>query len=246
MKAIIIGIVIIVIIIIVVAYSDYIAWFFRLLKYKANHDSQINKLVNENRIKRLVSNKDIKQYLRMVDENIKMLNYPVKKEEYMLSDNLERKLRYSRYDDKAVRELFSDICKYMSVDESKVNLHIRRTSSKSQTASAGLYNEENGNIVLEISTYTVTDQIIATLAHELSHHIMLLNGIKMEKRSTNEVYTDLTAIYMGFYKYFYRSYKERSRIIFDGESRILVDRKKLGYISYKDVKYAKKVLKKIK
>ena len=45
------------------AYSDYIAWFFRLLKYKANHDSQINKLVNENKINRLLSNKEIKNYL---------------------------------------------------------------------------------------------------------------------------------------------------------------------------------------
>jgi len=51
---------------------------------------------------------------------------------------------------------------------------------------------------------------------------------------------------MGFHKYFYRAYKDRSRIIYEGEFLELIDRRKLGYIGYKDVKVAERMIKKIK
>ena len=51
---------------------------------------------------------------------------------------------------------------------------------------------------------------------------------------------------MGFHKFFYRAYKDRSRIIYEGEFLELVDRRKLGYIGYKDVKYASNVARKLK
>ena len=91
MLKIIIGVVIVVLIIIAIAYSDYIAWFFRLFKYRIHHDSQINKLVNENKIRRLVSNKSIRELVKKVDEKIKLLKHPVNPKPYALSDALERK-----------------------------------------------------------------------------------------------------------------------------------------------------------
>ena len=242
---IIIAIVVIILIVILVAYSDYIGWFFRLLKGEIKHNNNLNKLMNENRRDRYLKLNDIKKVVGDVDSKIRELDYPIKSE-YILSSDLERKLRYTRYDDKSIHELFKSIYEFMGINGDDITFNIRRTSSRTQTPVAGSYDDKNKIVTLEISTYSTTDQIISTLSHELSHHILLSNGFELKDRGSNEIFTDITAIYMGFHKFFYRSYRDRSRIIYEGEFLELVDRRKLGYIGYKDVKYAAKFAKKLK
>lgn len=245
MSKIIITIIVIIAIVILVAYSDYIGWFFRLIKGEIRHNNKLNKLMNDNKKSRYLKSNDIRRFVGDVDKKIRELNYPIKKE-YILSQNLERKLRYSRYDDNSILELFKSIYEYMGINGEELTFNIRRTSSRKQTPVAGSYDEKNKAITLEISTYSSTDHLISTLSHELSHHILLSNGFKLKDRGTNEIFTDITAIYMGFHKFFYRAYKDRSRIIYEGEFLELVDRRKLGYIGYKDVKYASNVARKLK
>lgn len=245
MSKIIIVICIIVVIVILVAYSDYIGWFFRLIKREFHHNKKLNKLMNDNKKSRYLKSKDIKKFVENVDKKIHEFNYPVKKE-YILPQDLERTLRYSRYDDKSIQELYKSIYEYMGINGDEITFNIRRTSSRTQTPIAGSYNEKDKLIVLEISTYSTTDHLISTLAHELSHHLLMSNGFVIKDRKSNEVFTDFTAIYMGFHKFFYRAYKDRSRIIYEGEFLELVDRRKLGYVGYKDVRVATKISKKLK
>lgn len=242
---IIIAIIVIILIVVIVAYSDYIGWFFRLLKGEIKHNSKLNKLKNENRRDKYLKLKDIKMLVKDVDQKVRELNYPINKE-YKLSQDLERKLRYTRYDDKSIQELFKSIYEFMGINGADIIFSIRRTSSRTETPIAGSYDEKNRSIILEISTYSTTDKLISTLSHELSHHILLSNGFELKERKMNEIFTDLTAIYMGFHKFFYKAYKDESRIIYDGEFMELVDRKKLGYIGYIDVRNAARVAKKLK
>ena len=218
MIKIIVIVVAIVLIFVIIAYSDYISWFFKLLKGEIQHNNNLNKLMNKNKKNSLVSKKDIKKYLEMIDFNIRKLGYPLKSE-YKLLEELERKLMYSRFDNKYIQELFKSIYEYMGINGEELKFTIRRTSSRTQTPVAGSYNEINKEVTLEVSTYTTIDQVISTLSHELSHHILLSNKVELKNRLDNEILTDLTAIYMGFHKYFYKAYRDKSRIVYEGERR---------------------------
>ncbi len=68
------------------------------------------------------------------------------------------------------------------------------------------------------------DQILATLAHESTHHYLHEHKVQV-----TEIMTDLTAVYLGFGELLYRGYKtvERYR-----------SRTKVGYIQWQDVKLA--------
>ena len=242
---IVIAIVVIILIVVLVAYSDYIGWFFRLLKGEIKHNNKLNKLKNDNRRDKYLKMKDIKMLVKDVDKKVREFGYPIQKE-YKLSQELERKLRYTRFDDKSIHELFKSIYEYMGINGSDLKFVIRRTSSRTQTPVAGSYDEKNKVVTLEISTYSTTNHLISTLSHELSHHILLSNGFELKERKMNEIFTDLTAIYMGFHKFFYKAYKDESRIIYEGEFLELVDRRKLGYIGYIDVKNAARVAKRLK
>lgn len=244
MNKIIISIVVVIIVIVLgVAYSDYVGWFFRMLGGEIRHSKKLNELKNANKRSRYLKKKEIEAIVKKVDEIIKGLNYPINKE-YKLDSELERKLRYSRLDNKYVTALYESISKFMGINTQGLRFIIERTSSKTETSYTGMYNMDEESITLEVSTYSTINQLVATLAHELSHHILISNKFKLEETEQNEIYTDITAIYMGFYKFFYEAYKDKSRIIYDGEFMELVDRKKLGYIGYKDVKIAEKISRK--
>ena len=235
----------IVIALLVIYYRAYVRYFFRLLMGEIKHNNNVNKLMKQNIKKRWLKSKDIKKYVEYAKNNLNKKQYSVKKE-YVLSQEIERRLKYSRYDDKAVEELLKDIFKYLELDYSAITFNIRRTSSRSRTCIAGSYNIYSKSITLEISTYSTLEQIVAILAHESTHHLLYENKIVLKENYKNEILTDITAIYLGFGKYFYKAYKDERRIVFDGEYHEIIDGDKLGYIGYGDAKYTHKCCKKIK
>ena len=147
MTKIIIVVIIIILIVVLVAYSDYIGWFFRLLKGEIKHNNKLNKLKNDNRRDKYLKMKDIKMLVKDVDKKIREFNYPIKKE-YKLSQDLERKLRYTRFDDKSIQELFKSIYEFMGINGDDLKFVIRRTSSRTQTPVAGSYDEKNKVVIL--------------------------------------------------------------------------------------------------
>lgn len=102
---------------------------------------------------------------------------------------------------------------------------------------------DTGNdVFIEISTDVAKykDAILATLAHEISHKILALNGIRISVGSPepifekeNEVLTDITAVYSGFGKQMINGCEcsiSHEEPTIDG-SRKITESIKTGYIS---------------
>lgn len=236
---------IVVIIMYAIYYRAYIIYFFKLINGEIKHNNKIKNLKNKNKKDHILTPNEIKEYVKLSINSLKSIDYSYGTK-YRLDPYLMQKLKYSRLDDKPVIELYQSICKHMNIDRSEIGFSIRRTSSKSKTSIAGSYGYNNHVITIEVSTYTTIERLIATIAHECTHHIFHSNNMVIKDIKKNEILTDISAIILGFGKYFCKAYKDESRIIYEGEFLELVDREKLGYIGYKDVKSVMKYSKKIR
>ena len=221
----------------------YLVYYYHMIKNKYNYDKEKNRLLKANIKKRLLKNDEIKKYIEMIIEKLDEYGYHVNNRKYVVDPNLERELRFSKLDDKPTRRLSDSIMDFMDLNKEEIELTIYHTSSRRRGVYAGLYNENKHTIKIEINTYTTVDNLISVIAHECTHHFLLSKGIKIEPRRSNEIFTDLTAVYLGFGDYFYRGYKAQRRLVFDGGYRTLIDGDKLGYIAYGDIKYAMKYIK---
>ena len=83
------------------------------------------------------------------------------------------------------------------------------------------------------------ENIVSILAHESTHYLLLSNNIKIENRMQNECLTDITAILLGFGEFMVEGYKISNRVIYDEINHRSIKKDRIGYITYKDVKYAK-------
>lgn len=216
-----------------------------MIKGEIKHNNKIKKLKNKNKKNRLLTSNEIKKYVELSIESLRKMGHSFGTK-YKLDPCLRQKLKYSRLDDKAVIELYQSICTHMNIDKSEIEFSIRRTSSRSKTPIAGSYGYNDHVITIEISTYTTIERLVATIAHECTHHIFHSNDMEIKDIKKNEILTDASAIILGFGEYFCDAYKDKSRIIYEGEFLELVDREKLGYIGYKDVKYVMKYCTKIR
>ncbi|MBP3707620.1 MAG: hypothetical protein J6J36_03320 [Clostridia bacterium] len=236
---------VVVLILYAIYYRAYIVYFFKLLKGEIRHNNKIKNLKNKNKKSRLLKSSEIKKYVECSIESLRKINHSFGIK-YKLEPYLMQKLKYSRLDDKSVIELYESICKHMNINKSEIEFRIRRTSSRSKTPIAGSYGYIDHVISIEISTYTTIDRLVATIAHECTHHIFHSNNMEIKDIRKNEILTDTSAIILGFGEYFCKAYKDESRIIYEGEFLELIDREKLGYIGYKDVKSVMKYSKRIK
>ena len=173
------------------------------------------------------------------------------KREFILNEELERHLRYSRFSEKYVLELLNEILSYMNLSPSNVKLKINYLSSKNYIQYAGLYDEKEDlenkkNIVLNIKNDMKINTVISILAHECTHHLLLSNKIRLKERIQNEILTDVTAVLLGFGKYMVEGYKISNRVIYEEVNVRSVDKMRVGYLSYKDIEATMKLRKKIK
>lgn len=75
-----------------------------------------------------------------------------------------------------------------------------RTQKLSGSGSAGLYRQQGYKcyIDIEVQQLKKTQSLIATMAHELSHYIIMTEKGYFFEETENELLTDLTAIAFGF------------------------------------------------
>jgi len=106
------------------------------------------------------------------------------------------------------RRLFEQVCEYMDVSASRVELrfyrvsdpHARSPFSESWARSAGLYQERDGRAVIQVEESQLSDtlSLVATIAHELAH-VHLLGDRRLQKNEDDgERVTDLLAVFLGF------------------------------------------------
>lgn len=72
-------------------------------------------------------------------------------------------------------------------------------------SAAGWYSYQDGvsRIAIKVSKYARYNQILAVLIHECMHYFLRHSGIGYPDTQDNEILTDTTTVYMGFYEYMY-------------------------------------------
>lgn len=72
-------------------------------------------------------------------------------------------------------------------------------------SAAGLYSYRDGVsvITIRVSKYARYNMILAVLIHECMHYFLGHAGIGYPDTQDNEILTDTTTVYMGFYEYMY-------------------------------------------
>lgn len=236
-------IIILVICYLVYLFRYYIYWFFDAVKVSHQNQKGIKDIQKEGMNNRNLSNQDIKLYIEMAVNNLKSINVPINKK-YILNQELERHLRYSRFEEKYVLELLRDILNHMGLDVGKIELKVTYLSSKYTMGYAGMYTEKNEKqdekIEVIIRNDMTMDTVVSILAHECTHHLLLTNGIRLKDRIENECLTDVAAIVMGFGNFMVEGYKISNKVVYDEEFHRSIKKDRVGYLSYKDIKYALK------
>lgn len=241
MKYFIIGFVIFLICMIIEMRRD-IFFYLKCIFDKMKFFKKLNDSIYKNNRKRILKTKEIKQYLDIADSKIQKF-YKIKKE-FVIDKDLERKIKYSRFDYKYLRILLDNIFEYLELNKDDVTLEIKFISSKYLNDCAGLYREDTKNITLYINNADTYESVVSTLIHECTHHFLLSHNIRLEKRIHNEILTDITTIYLGFGKLMYEGYKHYGKIVYINSNTRGIDKRKCGYIYYGDVKSAMKLMNK--
>lgn len=229
-------------------YRYYILWFFNALKVTLQNKKGIKDIQKQGMKIRNLDNDSIEKYM---DEAYKYLNRLEidTNRKFVLNEDLERHLRYSRFSEKYVNELLQDILIFYGLNKDSIDLKVEYKSSKYFYKSVGAYiNKENENHKKEIILYIQNDMtmntVISILAHECTHHLLLSNNIELKNRIQNECLTDVTAVVAGFGKFMVEGYKISNRVIFDEINHRSINKNRVGYLSYKDIEYVLKVMKK--
>jgi len=117
----------------------------------------------------------------------------------------------AKYDrsEKSVREMLDQVCEFMDVDSTLVDLEFTSDVGKLWLINgrgqylpgqpAGNYQEVNGRFVIRIDTSELDDPMhaVGTLAHELAHARLMGEGRVSQEEFDNELLTDLTVVFLG-------------------------------------------------
>lgn len=239
--------IVIIIVYIIFLYREYIVWFFNSLKITLKNQKGIKDIQKEGMDRRNLKDDVLKKYINLSKKCLKKLNIDINRK-FILNQDLERHLRYSRFSEKYVLELFNEILKYMNLNSENITLKINYISSKYYMKYAGWYIEDTNNkklreITINIQNDMTMDTVISILAHECTHYLLMSNNIKLKERIQNECLTDVTAVVLGFGKYMVEGYKISNRVIYDEINHRSIKKDRVGYLTYKDIKYTIKILK---
>lgn len=222
--------------------KDYIFWFFDALKVTFLNQKGIKDIQKKGMDKRNLKNEEINNYIKLSKQYLEELGISINRK-FVLKQDLERHLRYSRFSEKYVLELFHEILEYMNLNKENIKLKINYISSKYYVKYAGIYYDnkyhtDEKEVVINIQNDMTMDTVISILAHESTHYLLMSNKIQLKDRLENECLTDITAIVLGFGKFMKEGYRISNKVIYDEEFHRSVKKDRVGYLSYKDVKYA--------
>ena len=152
----------------------------------------------------------------------------------------------------ALEHLFSRVCGYMGVDRSTINLEVfpdeteelrqmlPSWSAAGETGAAGLYlhahqqrhetDDSDAGMVVAIRSSMMNDpmSLIATVAHELGHVILLGGGLMTASAEDHEPMTDLLTVFLGLGVFTANSAARFKQ--FQDDRKIGWSMKRLGYL----------------
>ncbi len=142
-----------------------------------------------------------------------------------------------------VRRLFEQVCEYMGVDPSRVDLRFYKTGDRRALAhlvdcadEAGLYQDGDGRAVVQVEESQFSDphKLVAVFARELAH-VHLHGDNRLQKDADDgELVTDLLAVFLGFGVFMANAVS--------GSSALLGLIEGLGYLSDSECAYALSIL----
>jgi len=108
-----------------------------------------------------------------------------------------------------------------------------------ETNRPGEYSNKGGPVInLRLSRDYTTEQIIAIVCHECTHHYLFSKGIRLEDEHENEILTDVAAIYLGFGNYIAEGYKPTQKIVSYTSNGHVIRTSKIGYLSERQITIA--------
>jgi hypothetical protein len=94
------------------------------------------------------------------------------------------------------RRIFERVCGYMNLDPDRFDLEV--LPDDSIRGAVGLYDHgERPRIVLAHSRLSDPERLVATIAHELAHDILLGGGLLTVQEADHEPLTDLVPVFLG-------------------------------------------------
>jgi hypothetical protein len=94
------------------------------------------------------------------------------------------------------REYLDLMCRYMEIDPATVSLEV--IADDNMPGAAGLYEmRARSNICVAESQLAAPPQLLATLAHELAHELLLKGGHLTQDAADHEQVTDLLPVFLG-------------------------------------------------
>lgn len=110
---------------------------------------------------------------------------------------------YQRTEDD-LRDILARVSRFMDLDAEKIQLNLYQDDHPKfqgewNKGTAGLYFEADGkfNVWLEVSILDDPNAVVATLAHELGHVILLGQKRLLPEEPDHEPLTDLLTVYLG-------------------------------------------------
>jgi len=190
-----------------------------------------------------------KKYL---DSHIELVINTLKyrEKQYHISDVIWEELAINPFDKNIIERLVSEIMKYLYDTPVIIDLEliVGNESKYSSKGAVGQYEtyEYHRKIRLLLKPDHTPHEIIGIVCHECMHDYLLSNMIRIEPEKENEVFTDIAAIYLGFWVYIQNAYRERRRIKsekgYGSSYTIESEGTKIGYINSVQIEY---VIKKI-
>ncbi len=240
--------IIIIIIYVMVSCRYYILAYLKYFKKRLKYKKDVNDALKIDKKTRRLTNDTIDSGIKLLDEQLKRINYTYKGE-FLVPDDLRRKLVYSKFSERSLKELFKLITEHMGITDEGVELKVEYVSSRRTKTYVGLYNEGTEKNTQKRITVCVNpdytyETLMSIFIHECTHYYLLTNEVKLKDRIKNEYLTDIATIYFGFGKYILEGYKENKKIVFLSETVRTSAQHKVGYITYSDVKYIIKRVKK--
>jgi tetratricopeptide (TPR) repeat protein len=147
-----------------------------------------------------------------------------------------------------VRRLFAQVCEYMGVDPSRIDLRFYKIGDRRALThlddwadTAGLYQDRDGRAVVQVeqSQFAEPLKLVAVFAHELAH--VHLHGDRRLKKDEDdgELVTDLLAMFLGFGVFMANAASGSSAFLGLVEGR---ENSRLGYLNDDEHAYALAIL----
>ncbi len=237
--------VVVIVIYVIFSSRNILKGYFKYFKSDLKYRKDVKESLKIDLKTRILTNETINEGIDFLNENLPEYKNIT---EFIISDYIKRKLIYSKFSERSIKELFALITKHLGITEHGVDLEVKNISSRNQRGYTGIYFEGNEvsdkKITILINSDYTYETVLSILIHESTHYFLLSNGIKLKDRELNEYLTDIASVYLGFGKIMLEGYKQKKKLIYIGEIKRTTSSYKVGYLNYSDVKYIMKIIKK--